>query len=55
MKDILSDSMESIRLIDLRVQLSRLPFLLYIFMDGDRTCIFPSLPFIFTRFKNVFV
>lgn len=43
MKDILSDSMESIRLIDLRVQLSRLPFLLYIFMDGDRTCMYISV------------
>lgn len=43
MKDILSDSMESIRLIDLRVQLSRLPFLLYIFTDGDRTYMYISV------------
>lgn len=43
MKDILSDSMESIRLIDLRVQLSRLPFLLYIFTDRDRTCMYISV------------
>lgn len=43
MKDILSDSMESIRLIDLRVQLSRLPFLLYIFTNGDRTCMYISV------------